>query len=66
MPLSRRKFVSLAGIGVGGAVLATPIKNLYDNLIRGKPALSERIGALIPDPQGILDLPPGFQYKILS
>ncbi|MEM8721665.1 MAG: alkaline phosphatase PhoX [Cyanobacteria bacterium P01_G01_bin.39] len=66
MPLSRRKFVSLAGVGVGGAVLATPIKNLYDNLIRGKPALSERIGALIPDPQGILDLPPGFQYKIIS
>lgn len=66
MPLSRRKFVSLAGIGVGGAVLAAPIKNLYSNLIKGKPAFADKLGSLISDPQGILDLPPGFQYKILS
>ena len=66
MFLSRRKFVSLAGIGVGSAVFATPIKNLYDNLIQGKPAFADKIGSLIPDPQGILDLPAGFQYKVLS
>lgn len=66
MSLSRRKFVSLAGIGVGSAVLATPIKNLYSNLIKGKPAFADKIGSLVSDPQGILDLPPGFQYKVLS
>ena len=66
MSLSRRKFVSLAGVGVGSAVFATPIKNLYDNLLKGKPAFADRIGSLIPDPQGILDLPAGFKYKILS
>ncbi|MEM7758360.1 MAG: alkaline phosphatase PhoX [Cyanobacteria bacterium P01_A01_bin.40] len=66
MPLSRRKFVSLAGVGIGGAVLATPVKNLYSNLIQGKPSFSERVGSLIPDPQGILDLPAGFQYQVLS
>ncbi|MGB5713862.1 MAG: alkaline phosphatase PhoX, partial [Waterburya sp.] len=66
MSLSRRKFVSLAGIGVGSAVLATPIKNLYRNLIQGKPAFAEKVGSLIRDPQGILDLPAGFQYKVLS
>ena len=66
MSLSRRKFVSLAGIGVGSAVLVEPMKNLYANLALGKPAFADKIGSLIPDPQGILDLPAGFQYKILS
>ena len=66
MSLSRRKFVSLAGIGAGSAVLATPLQNLYSNLIKGKPTFSDRIGSLVPDSQGILDLPAGFQYKVLS
>jgi len=66
MPLSRRKFVSLAGAGVGGAVLATPIKNLYSNLVKGDSAFADKLGSLVSDSQGILDLPPGFQYKILS
>ncbi len=64
--LSRRKFFSLAGIGVGGAVLATPLKNLYTNLAQGKLAFADKIGSLLRDPQGILDLPAGFQYKIIS
>lgn len=66
MPLSRRKFFSLAGIGVGGAILAAPIRNLYANLTQGKPAFVGKFGSLIQDPQGILDLPAGFQYKIFS
>ncbi len=66
MPLSRRTFFSLAGLGVGSAVLATPMKNLYQNLIQGKPAFADQVGSLITDPQGILDLPPGFYYKVLS
>ena len=66
MSLSRRKFVSLAGVGVGGAILAAPLKNLYTNLAEGKLAFSDRIGPLVPDPQGILDLPAGFKYKIIS
>lgn len=66
MSLSRRKFFSVAGVGVGGAVLATPLKNLYGNLIKGESSLIDRVGDLIPDPQGILDLPAGFQYRVLS
>ena len=66
MSLSRRKFFSLAGIGLGQAILAAPIKNLYANLAQGKLAFADKIGSLVPDPQGILDLPAGFQYRILS
>ena len=64
--LTRRKFFSLAGVGVGSAILAAPIKNLYTRLAEGKLAFADKIGALVPDPQGILDLPTGFQYRILS
>ena len=66
MSLSRRKFFSLAGIGVAGTILAAPLKDLYANLAGGKLAFADKIGPLIPDPQGVLDLPAGFQYKILS
>ena len=66
MSLSRRKFCSLTGIGVGSAILAAPIKNLYGNLAQGKLAFADKISSLVQDPQGILDLPAGFQYKILS
>lgn len=66
MSLSRRKFFSLAGMGVGSAALALPLKNLYGKLLRGEPTFSERIGELIPDSQGILDLPQGFKYRVLS
>lgn len=64
--LTRRKFFSLAGVGVGSAVLAAPMKNLYTRLAQGKLAFADKIGALVRDPQGILDLPAGFQYRILS
>lgn len=66
MSLSRRKFFSLTGISVGSVVLAAPLKNLYANLAQGKLATADKIGSLVPDPQGILDLPAGFKYKILS
>lgn len=66
MSLSRRKFVTLTGIGVGGAILAAPMKKLYANLAQGKLAFADKIGELIPDPEGLLDLPTGFKYKIIS
>lgn len=47
-------------------MLASPLKNLYANLIQNKASFSNRIGELVPDPQGILDLPAGFKYKVLS
>ena len=66
MSLSRRKFFSLAGIGVGGSILGMPLKNLYRNAAAGKIAFADKVEPLRRDRQGILDLREGFQYKILS
>ena len=46
--------------------MATPIKSLYANLTQKKSVFVNKFGSLVQDPQGILDLPAGFQYKILS
>lgn len=46
--------------------MATPIKSLYANLTQEKSVFVNKFGSLVQDPQGILDLPAGFQYKILS
>jgi uncharacterized protein len=61
--LSRRQFLSTtAGVAVAGSVEA---------LYAAEPALGTSgppagYGPLIPDPDGLLDLPRGFRYRILS
>lgn len=66
MSLSRRKFFSIAGISVASTVLAAPVKNLYLKSSQGKSLDVNKFGAIEPDPKGVLDLPEGFQYRILS
>ncbi len=66
MPLSRRNFLTIAGIGTATAVVASPLRNLYTLIAHGQPIFSQGFGQLIPDPKGILDLPEGFQYRIIS
>jgi uncharacterized protein len=64
--LSRRSFFTLAGASAAGIILAAPLKNLYARAASRKSIAVSGFGKLIPDPNGILDLPKGFQYKILS
>jgi secreted PhoX family phosphatase len=66
MTLSRRNFLTLAGISAGTAILASPLKNLYARTIAGESIVGKGFGPLIPDPNGILDLPKGFRYKAIS
>ena len=66
MGLSRRNFLGLTGVGAASFLLASPLKNLYANLANGKQTASNKFGSLIPDPQGVIDLPPGFEYSIIS
>ena len=66
MSLSRRNFLGLTGLGAASFVLASPLKNLYANLAMGKSTINQKFGDLIPDPQGVIDLPKGFKYRILS
>ena len=64
--LSRRNFLILAGLGVTGAVVAAPLRNLYARVGQGKSLSGKGFGPLVPDPQGLLDLPEGFQYRAFS
>ncbi|MGF1485566.1 MAG: alkaline phosphatase PhoX [Prochloraceae cyanobacterium] len=66
MSFSRRNFLTLAGASAATVVLASPLKNLYANVKAGKTISSEGFGNLTRDPQGILDLPAGFQYRAFS
>lgn len=60
--ISRRQFVALAGAGASSTVLLSALEAFYANKSVG----AARYGSLIPDPQGVLDLPAGFRYKRLS
>lgn len=66
MPLSRRQFITLAGAGAASAVLLSPLKALYTREARGKSVLGQGYGSLQKDPNGLLDLPAGFQYRAFS
>lgn len=66
MAISRRYFFALAGASAAGTVLASPLKNLYARQARGESVRGTGYGALKPDPNGLLDLPPGFQYRAFS
>ena len=53
-------FVALALAGIGG----------HFKLLAAEPtqamAKLDALGALVPDPNGMLDLPPGFSYRVIS
>jgi len=66
-PLSRRQFVARAA----AAGVAVSVAGSVEALYAAQPALGTSgpkigYGPLIPDPAGMLDLPHGFHYKILS
>lgn len=66
MALSRRQFFTLAGAGTATAVLASPLKALYARQANGQSSYGGGYGALVPDPNKLLDLPKGFQYRAFS
>lgn len=67
MSISRRHFLSLAGAGATGSYVLAGLANLYGERALAKSTIKiDGYGALVKDPQGILDLPKGFRYAILS
>ncbi|MBW4552106.1 MAG: PhoX family protein [Aphanocapsa sp. GSE-SYN-MK-11-07L] len=66
MALSRRRFLTLAGAGTVSTVLATPLQALYTRVAQGQSVQAKGFGALVKDPKGVLDLPPGFSYREFS
>jgi secreted PhoX family phosphatase len=66
MALSRRKFFALAGASAAGTVMMSPLQALYARKANGQSVFGKGYGPLIPDPNGLLDLPRDFQYRALS
>ncbi|PSO87417.1 MAG: phosphatase [Cyanobacteria bacterium QH_9_48_43] len=67
MRLSRRKFFALTGASAAGSLLVgSPLKALYARKALGQSVRAEGFGPLIRDPEGLLDLPKGFQYRVFS
>jgi uncharacterized protein len=70
MVLTRRQFLALASYGTTAAVFADFLpacnRQSINTLSHAIAADSIGYGALQPDPNGLLDLPAGFRYRILS
>lgn len=66
LALSRRQFFTLAGASAAGTVLASPLQALYARQALGQSVRGAGFGPLQPDPNGLLDLPRGFQYRAFS
>lgn len=62
MHTDRRKFFALTGTAFGG-LLVTGCAPKGSSFAAGG---RSSFGALQPDPAGVLDLPPGFSYRVLS
>jgi uncharacterized protein len=69
MSISRRHFLALAGAGTSSSLILAGLESLYRPSTARSPVKSPQVrgyGALVKDPRGILDLPAGFSYKIVS
>ena len=66
MNISRRNFFHLLGAGATTALLGDSLKQAYASDSINKLSISNKFGNLIPDAKGIIDLPQGWRYKILS
>lgn len=65
MAFSRRQFLAVAGV-TAGTVLAGPLHRFHQRAANSQPLRGKGYGPLIPDPQRLLDLPKGFQYRAFS
>ncbi|WGV25314.1 alkaline phosphatase PhoX [Halotia branconii] len=65
MSFSRRKFFAIAGASAAGTLMASPLEGLLARKAFGQ-KLGRGYGSLVPDPNGLLDLPRGFQYRTFS
>src|SRR5687767_1664927 len=65
MELTRRSFLKTAGGAGLGLAVAGSVTDLFSHP-PGALTTEAGYGALVPDPNGLLDLPPGFSYEVFS
>jgi uncharacterized protein len=66
MSISRRHFLTITGASATSTSLLSGLQYLYADRSDAKSLHIKGYGALVKDPNKILDLPPGFKYTILS
>ncbi|WP_448514530.1 alkaline phosphatase PhoX [Parathermosynechococcus lividus] len=66
MSLQRRRFLTLAATGVGLTLFPQGLQLLYQRAAEGHSVAGRGFGSLVKDPQGLLHLPAGFQYRVFS
>lgn len=66
MRLSRRRFLRASALGASGLFVPGGVDSALAAIARGARAAAPGFGALQRDPAGLLDLPAGFQYRMLS
>ena len=66
MAISRRQMLSLTGGAASAAVLESCLRSLSNPVTSQTLQPHARFGPLRPDPDGILDLPAEFRYRIIS
>ncbi|MFG6120495.1 alkaline phosphatase PhoX [Thalassobacillus sp. B23F22_16] len=69
--MNRRDFLKVGGLGTAAIALgSTGLFSLSDSTALASPSASKNsfrgYGPLVKDPGGVLDLPQGFQYRIIS
>ncbi|MDZ8223123.1 alkaline phosphatase PhoX [Nostoc sp. ChiVER01] len=65
MTFSRRKFFAIAGTTAVGTLMVSPLEGLLARKAFGK-KLGRGYGELFPGADGILEVPRGFQYRVIS
>ncbi len=65
MTFSRRKFFAIAGTTAVGTLMVSPMEGLLARKAFGS-GYGIGYGPLVPDPDGLLDLPNGFRYQVIS
>jgi hypothetical protein len=65
MHIPRRRFLHVAALAAAGVGLS-PLEPLLARISRGASLRAAGFGPLRPDPRGLLDLPAGFAYHVLS
>ncbi|MEI5521115.1 PhoX family protein [Streptomyces brasiliscabiei] len=68
MSVTRRQALARSGAGIAGIAFTGTLSELFAGTSSAQSPLghSGGYGPLLPDPNGLLDLPKGFRYRVLS
>src|SRR4249919_3758235 len=66
MRFSRRRFLRTSALASASVLGASAVDTVLARIARGASAVAPGYGPLVPDPNRVLDLPAGFQYRLFS